>query len=100
MMDIPNMQMRLEAHRFALQFGSEVDELFVPIEKFQKAGDAMKDATRFPQLLHFITRIGNELNGTDVKGIRITSFPKLQEYKTTTRPARTLLQYIVLTAPL
>eukprot|EP01054_Gregarina_sp_Poly1_P000191 Gregarina_sp_Poly_1__190@NODE_1043_length_5264_cov_29_231672_g723_i0_p10_GENE_NODE_1043_length_5264_cov_29_231672_g723_i0NODE_1043_length_5264_cov_29_231672_g723_i0_p10_ORF_typecomplete_len107_score11_22FH2/PF02181_23/6_1e19_NODE_1043_length_5264_cov_29_231672_g723_i037684088 len=95
MMTIPNMKDLMMAHKFALEFASEVDSIILPLEKLLAACRCLVTASKFLGVLQVLLRTGNTLNGERFGGFRLTSLPKFQEMTTSTLPKRTMVQYVV-----
>ncbi|AFZ81347.1 formin 2 domain-containing protein [Theileria equi strain WA] len=99
LLGIPILKQRLEAHHIALLFKDNYNEISVPLESIMEGCEAIMSSDKLNVLSHFILNIGNTLNEGDPKkgnaeGFKPTTFAKLNDFRTTTKPPKTLLQYI------
>ncbi|RQX72954.1 formin FRM1, partial [Toxoplasma gondii CAST] len=99
MLGVPLMKQRLEAHAFALNFREAYSDAYTPLENMADACDAIDDSQNLKIVLFAILELGNALNEGDPQrggaaGFKPTTLAKLQEIRTTTKPVRTMLQYI------
>ncbi|CBZ51353.1 hypothetical protein NCLIV_044180 [Neospora caninum Liverpool] len=99
MLGVPLMKQRLEAHAFALNFREAYSDAYTPLENMADACDAIDDSQNLKVVLFAILELGNALNEGDpqrgsASGFKPTTLAKLQEIRTTTKPVRTMLQYI------
>ncbi|UKJ89783.1 hypothetical protein MACJ_003037 [Theileria orientalis] len=96
---IPIMKQRLECHQSALTFKDNYNEIYGPLETILDSCEAMMGSIKLNILSNFILSVGNTLNEGDPKkgnaeGFKPTTYPKLNDFRTTTKPSKTLLQYI------
>ncbi|PFH35991.1 hypothetical protein BESB_056420 [Besnoitia besnoiti] len=99
MLGVPLMKQRLEAHAYALNFREAYSDAYTPLENLADACDALDDSQNLKVVLFAILELGNALNEGDpqrggASGFKPTTLAKLQELRTTTKPVRTMLQYI------
>lgn len=95
LMDVPDIKDRLTAHLYALEFADALLSLSRPAELVSRACEALRESTRFPTCLRLIVKLGNALNSTEVAGIKFSSLSKIAELRTTTKPQRSFLQYLI-----
>ncbi|ORM40815.1 Formin-like protein 20 [Babesia sp. Xinjiang] len=96
---IPILKQRLESHQVALTFKEHFQEIITPLERIMDGCEAVMTSSRLNVLSNVILKIGNTLNEGDSKkgnaeGFKPTTFAKLNEFRTTTKPVKTLMQYI------
>lgn len=96
---IPILKQRLEAHNIALLFKDNYNGISAPLESIMDGCEEIMSSSRLNILSHFILSIGNTLNEGDPKkgnaeGFKPTTFAKLNDFRTTTKPPKTLLQYV------
>ncbi|GIX64301.1 formin 1, putative [Babesia caballi] len=96
---IPLLKQRLESHHVALTFKEHFQEIVTPLERIMDGCEAVMASTRLNVLSNVILKIGNTLNEGDSKkgnaeGFKPTTFAKLNEFRTTAKPVKTLMQYI------
>ncbi|XP_953208.1 uncharacterized protein TA09030 [Theileria annulata] len=96
---IPIMKQRLECHQIALTFRDNYNDIYYPLENIMESCESIMNSVKLNILVHFILNVGNKLNEGDPKkgnaeGFKPTTFPKLNDFRTTTKPSKTLLQYI------
>ncbi|KAF5153257.1 Formin Homology 2 domain protein [Theileria parva strain Muguga] len=96
---IPLMRQRLECHQIALTFRDNYNDIYYPLENIMDSCECIMDSVKLNILVHFILNVGNKLNEGDpskgnAEGFKPTTFPKLNDFRTTTKPSKTLLQYI------
>ncbi|BAM41989.1 uncharacterized protein TOT_040000368 [Theileria orientalis strain Shintoku] len=99
MVGIPIMKQRLECHQTALTFKDNYNEIYGPLETILDSCEAVMSSIKLNILSNFILSVGNTLNEGDPKkgnaeGFKPTTYPKLNDFRTTTKPSKTLLQYI------
>lgn len=99
MMGIPLMKQRLDAHLFALNFAENYKDAYNPVDAISEACDSLKGCKNLKSILFAILELGNMLNGGDPQrgnadGFKPTTLAKLTEVRSTTKPIRTLLQYL------
>ncbi|UKK02778.2 hypothetical protein MACK_002875 [Theileria orientalis] len=96
---IPIMKQRLECHQTALTFKDNYNEIYGPLETILDSCEAVMSSMKLNILSNVILSVGNTLNEGDPKkgnaeGFKPTTYPKLNDFRTTTKPSKTLLQYI------
>lgn len=96
---IPMLKQRLESHHVALTFKEHFQEIIEPLEKIMDSCESVMSSVKLNILSNIILKIGNTLNEGDPKkgnaeGFKPTTFAKLNEFRTTTKPTKTLMQYI------
>ncbi|CDR95319.1 formin homology 2 domain containing protein, putative [Babesia bigemina] len=96
---IPLLKQRLDSHHVALTFKEHFQEIITPLERIMDGCEAVMSSIKLNVLSNVILKIGNTLNEGDAKkgnaeGFKPTTFAKLNEFRTTTKPVKTLLQYI------
>lgn len=96
---IPMLKQRLEAHHVALTFKEHFQEIITPLERIMDGCESVIASTKLNVLSNIILKIGNTLNEGDprkgnAEGFKPTTYTKLNEFRTTTKPTKTLLQYI------
>lgn len=99
MMGVPLMKQRLDCHLFALNFRESYADAFDPLECMEIACERIKTNKSLKSLMFAILQIGNMLNEGDPQrgaadGFKPTTLAKLSEIRSTTKPIRTLLQYL------
>ncbi|GBE61475.1 formin homology 2 domain containing protein, putative [Babesia ovata] len=96
---IPLLKQRLDSHHVALTFKEHFQEIITPLERIMDGCEAVMSSVKLNVLSNVILKIGNTLNEGDSKkgnaeGFKPTTFAKLNEFRTTTKPVKTLMQYI------
>ncbi|EDO06397.1 formin homology 2 domain containing protein [Babesia bovis T2Bo] len=96
---IPLLKQRLECHQIALTFKEHFDEIEAPLSRIIKGCEDVMTNRSLNVLANVVLKIGNALNAGDSKkgnaeGFKPTTFAKLNEFRTTTKPVKTLMQYI------
>ncbi|GFE54745.1 formin homology 2 domain containing protein, putative [Babesia ovis] len=96
---IPLLKQRLECHHVALTFKEHFQEIISPLESIMDGCESVMNSRRLNVMANLILKIGNTLNEGDSKkgnaeGFKPTTFAKLNEFRTTTKPVKTLMQYI------
>jgi len=97
-MDIEDLDLRLNCMNFKLKFPDLVEELKPDIEAVFKACNQAKTSSKFKGILELILAIGNYINGNTNRGLaygfRLDALLKLIELKGND-PKKTLLHYLV-----
>ncbi|XP_026191546.1 protein cappuccino [Cyclospora cayetanensis] len=99
MMGIPLMRQRLDAHLFALNFAENYKDAYNPVSALSESCDAVRSCKNLKSILFAVLELGNMLNEGDPQrgnadGFKPTTLAKLTEVRSTTKPIRTLLQYL------
>ncbi|EUD68428.1 hypothetical protein C922_01451 [Plasmodium inui San Antonio 1] len=99
LMGVPLLKQRLESHYFALSFKENYENTLTPLENILESCEAVKNSTKLFTILFTILNVGNTLNYGDPQrgnafGFKLTTLPKLNDIRSTTKPVKTLLQYI------
>ncbi|KJP85684.1 hypothetical protein AK88_04661 [Plasmodium fragile] len=99
LMGVPLLKQRLESHYFALSFKEHYENTLTPLENILEACEAVKNSTKLFTILFTILNVGNTLNYGDPQrgnafGFKLTTLAKLNDIRSTTKPVKTLLQYI------
>ncbi|GAW81252.1 hypothetical protein, conserved [Plasmodium gonderi] len=99
LMGVPLLKQRLESHYFALSFKENYENTLNPLENILEACEAVKNSTNLFTILFTILNVGNTLNYGDPQrgnafGFKLTTLAKLNDIRSTTKPVKTLLQYI------
>ncbi|CDJ39733.1 hypothetical protein ETH_00024605 [Eimeria tenella] len=99
MLGIPLMKQRLECHLFGLNFGENFREACGPVDHLAEAAAAARSSKTLRSFLFAVLEIGNLLNYGDpqrgnAEGFKPSTLAKLNEVRSTTKPVRTLLQYL------
>ncbi|CRH00354.1 formin 1, putative [Plasmodium relictum] len=96
---VPLLKQRLESHYFALSFKENYENTLNPLESILESCEAIKNSTNLFTILFTILNVGNTLNYGDTQrgnasGFKLTTLSKLNDIRSSTRPIKTLLQYI------
>ncbi|CAA9988526.1 formin 1, putative [Plasmodium knowlesi strain H] len=99
LMGVPLLKQRLESHYFALSFKENYENTLTPLENILESCEAVKNSTKLFTILFTILNVGNTLNYGDPQrgnafGFKLTTLAKLNDIRSTTKPVKTLLQYI------
>eukprot|EP01071_Lankesteria_metandrocarpae_P002188 Lankesteria_metandrocarpae@DN2147_c0_g1_i1.p1 len=94
MIGVPLFAQRMEFHRFASGFSELLRSVAEPLEDFSRAVEEVLGSEKLRSLLLIILKIGNEINPKSATAFRFTTLNKLNDIRTTTKPVRTMLQYI------
>ena len=86
---------RLEAFIFIKTFRQNVMDINLMLTTFSDACMAIQSSKRLKKLIAAILKIGNILNQSNALGFKINILSKLEDFKTTTKPVRTFVQYLV-----
>lgn len=95
MMGIPLMKERLQALIFSAEWDDTIARLQKPMENFNQAVESLLKSERLKALLAALLKVGNILNQANAPGFKTGVLPKLDEIKTTKKPTRTLVEYLV-----
>lgn len=95
MMGIPMFKQRLQAFAYMANFQSQIDDTMIPLERLSEACEGLLSSERLKRLLMAILKVGNILNQSQVAGFKAGVLPKLEEIKTTTKPPRTFVEFLV-----
>ena len=96
---VPLMKNRLESHLFALNFSENYRDAYNPLECLADSNEAVRQCKHLKSICFAVLEIGNMLNEGDpqrgnAQGFKPSTLPKLNELRSTTKPFRTLLQYL------
>ncbi|SBT35934.1 formin 1, putative [Plasmodium ovale wallikeri] len=99
LMGVPLLKQRLESHYFALSFKENYENTLNPLEHILESCEAVKNSTKLFTILFTILNVGNTLNYGDPQrgnafGFKLTTLAKLNDIRSSTKPVKTLLQYI------
>ncbi|ANQ08569.1 Diaphanous-like protein [Plasmodium coatneyi] len=99
LMGVPLLKQRLESHYFALSFKENYENTLTPLENILESCEAVKNSTKLFTILFTILNVGNTLNYGDPQrgnafGFKLTTLAKLNDIRSTTKPVKTLFQYI------
>ncbi|SBS84139.1 formin 1, putative [Plasmodium ovale curtisi] len=99
LMGVPLLKQRLESHYFALSFKENYENTLNPLENILESCEAVKNSTKLFTILFTILNVGNTLNYGDPQrgnafGFKLTTLAKLNDIRSSTKPVKTLLQYI------
>lgn len=93
------MKQRLDAHLFALNFAENYRDAYNPVDALLESCDSVRACKNLKSILFAVLELGNMLNEGDPQrgnadGFKPTTLGKLTEVRSTTKPIRTLLQYL------
>ncbi|KYO02503.1 formin 1 [Plasmodium gaboni] len=96
---VPLLKQRLESHYYALSFKENYENTLNPLENILEACEAIKDSNKLFTILFTILNVGNTLNYGDAQrgnafGFKLSTLSKLNDIRSSTKPVKTLLQYI------
>ncbi|SCM25602.1 formin 1, putative [Plasmodium chabaudi chabaudi] len=96
---VPLLKQRLESHYFALSFKENYENTLTPLENILESCEAIKGSTKLFTILFTILNVGNTLNYGDPQrgnalGFKLTTLAKLNDIRSSTKPVKTLMQYI------
>ncbi|KEG03769.1 formin 1, putative [Plasmodium vinckei vinckei] len=96
---VPLLKQRLESHYFALAFKENYENTLNPLENILESCEAIKGSTKLFTILFTILNVGNTLNYGDPQrgnafGFKLTTLAKLNDIRSSTKPVKTLMQYI------
>ena len=96
---VPLMKNRLESHLFALNFSENYRDAYNPLECLADSNEAVRQCKHLKSICFAVLEIGNMLNEGypqrgNAQGFKPSTLPKLNELRSTTKPFRTLLQYL------
>ncbi|KAH7647819.1 formin-like family [Cryptosporidium bovis] len=98
MIGIPMFGARLNAQLFILSFENSFKELSTPLLEIISICNEIKTNIKLKKVFSIILSVGNMLNINtekgNAKGFRMSSLSKLCEVRSSTKPVKTLLQYI------
>ncbi|SBT71577.1 formin 1, putative [Plasmodium malariae] len=99
LLGVPLLKQRLESHYFALSFKENYENTLNPLENILESCEAIKGSTKLFTILFTILNVGNTLNYGDPQrgnafGFKLTTLSKLNDIRSSTKPVKTLLQYI------
>lgn len=98
MIGIPMFGARLNAQLFILSFDNSFNDLMAPLQEIITVCNEIKSNSKLKKVFSIILSVGNILNLNtekgDAKGFRMSSLSKLCEVRSSTKPIKTLLQYI------
>ncbi|KAL7067920.1 formin-like family protein [Cryptosporidium serpentis] len=98
MIGIPLFTQRLNAQLYKLTFNNTWSTLEGPLEDILGVCNEIRGSLKLKKVFSIILSIGNIMNSNtdkgDAKGFRISSLSKLSEVRSSTKPVKTLIQYI------
>ncbi|KAH0473233.1 MAG: hypothetical protein KVP17_001581 [Porospora cf. gigantea B] len=94
-MDVKHLKPRLEAHLYKLRYTENLKDSQKYVDFLTEAIGLVTHHEGFKRVLTTILKLGNEMNGTAVRGFRLSTLPKLADVRSSLKPVRTALQLVI-----